>query len=279
MVGLTIPMSVATRLSFASGFVFDAVPGWEKVMLLPRAEKLTVLADPVGRRRLDEAARQPSNPLPTITDWSTKLIYDVVAPENEQYRGRYVGEIAAEEGRDPFDTLCDIVVADELLTSFGTPTPADTKADWEARLAIWRDERSVIGGSDAGAHLDLLATFNYATVMLEEAVRHYEVLSLEEAVHLLTDVQAQLYGIRKRGRVTKGWFADLVVFDPTRVGSQQVSMRFDLPGGAGRLYADANGIDHVLVNGVPVVSNGELTVALNGRLLRSGRDTATALLD
>lgn len=279
VVGLTIPMSVATRLSFASGFVFDAVPGWEKVMLLPRAEKLAVLADPVGRRRLDEAARQPSNPLPTITDWSTKLIYDVVAPENEQYRGRFVGEIAAEEGRDPFDTLCDIVVADELLTSFGTPTPADTKADWEARLAIWRDERSVIGGSDAGAHLDLLATFNYATVMLEEAVRHYEVLSLEEAVHLLTDVQAQLYGIRKRGRVTKGWFADLVVFDPTRVGSQQVSMRFDLPGGAGRLYADANGIDHVLVNGVPVVSNGELTVALNGRLLRSGRDTATALLD
>ena len=279
VVGLTIPMSVATRLSFASGFVFDAVPGWEKVMLLPRAEKLAVLADPVGRRRLDEAARQHSNPLPTITDWSTKLIYDVVAPENEQYRGRYVGEIAAEEGRDPFDTLCDIVVADELLTSFGTPTPADTKADWEARLAIWRDERSVIGGSDAGAHLDLLATFNYATVMLEEAVRHYEVLSLEEAVHLLTDVQAQLYGIRKRGRVTKGWFADLVVFDPTRVGSQQVSMRFDLPGGAGRLYADANGIDHVLVNGAPVVTNGELTGALNGRLLRSGRDTATALLD
>jgi N-acyl-D-aspartate/D-glutamate deacylase len=279
VVGLTIPMSVATRLSFASGFVLDAVPGWEKVMLLPRAEKLAVLADPVGRRRLDEAARQPSNPLPAITDWSTKLIYDVVAPENEQYRGRYVGEIAGEEGRDPFDTLCDIAVADELLTSFGTPTPADTKADWEARLAIWRDERSVIGGSDAGAHLDLLATFNYATVMLEEAVRHYEVLSLEEAVHLLTDVQAQLYGIRKRGLVTKGWFADLVVFDPFQVGSQQVSMRFDLPGGAGRLYAGANGIDHVLVNGAPVVTHGELTGALNGRLLRSGRDTATASLD
>jgi hypothetical protein len=56
-------------------------------------------------------------------------------------------------------------------------------------------------------------------------------------------------------------------------------MRFDLPGGAGRLYAGTNGIDHVLVNGSPVVTNGRLTGALNGRLLRSGRDTATASLD
>jgi N-acyl-D-aspartate/D-glutamate deacylase len=92
-------------------------------------------------------------------------------------------------------------------------------------------------------------------------------------------VQAQLYGIRDRGRVASGWYADLVIFDPARVGSQQVAMRFDLPGGAGRLYAGTNGIDHVLVNGSPVVTNGRLTGALNGRLLRSGRDTATASLD
>jgi len=115
-------------------------------------------------------------------------------------------------------------------------------------------------------------------VMLEEAVRHHQVLSLEEAVHLITDVQAQLYGIRERGRVTQGWYADLVVFDPLQVGSEQVSMRFDLPGGAGRLYAGANGIGHVLVNGAPVVTDGELTGALNGRLLRSGTDTATPSL-
>jgi N-acyl-D-aspartate/D-glutamate deacylase len=278
VVGLTIPMGIATRLSFASGFVLDAIPGWEEAMLLPRAEKLAILSDPIGRRRLDDATRQPSNTLPGITDWSTKMIYDVVASENEQYRGRLVGEIAADMGRDPFDVLCDIAIADDLLTSFGTPPPVDTKADWEARLAVWRDGRAVVGGSDAGAHLDLLATFNYTTVMLEEAVRRHDILSLEEAVHLLTDVQAQLYGIRERGRVTQGWYADLVVFDPLRVGSEQVSMRFDLPGGAGRLYAGANGIGHVLVNGRPVVIDGELTGALNGQLLRSGRDTATPSL-
>ena len=279
VVGLTIPMGVATRLSFASGFVLDAIPGWEEVMLLPRAEKLAVLGDPEGRRRLDEATRRPSNTLPAVTDWSTKVVYDVVAAENEQYRGRSVGDIAADEGRDPFDVLCGIAVADDLLTSFGTPPAVDTKEDWEARLTVWRDRRAVIGGSDAGAHLDLLATFNYTTVMLEEAVRRLAILSLEEAVHLLTDVPARLYGVRQRGRVTPGWYADLVVLDPLTVGSGPVATRFDLPGGAGRLYAEATGVDHVVVNGRRAVADGVLTGSRHGRLLRSGRDTATAPLD
>lgn len=146
-------------------------------------------------------------------------------------------------------------------------------------MAVWRDGRAVIGGSDAGAHLDLLATFNYATVLLEHAVRRHRVLSLEEAVHLMTDVQAQLYGLRHRGRVSNGWYADLVVFNADVVGSQDVAMRYDLPGGAGRLYAGANGIEHVVVNGATVVRHGELTGRLEGRLLRSGRDTVTASLD
>ena len=279
VVGLTIPMGVATRLSFASGFVLDAIPGWEEVMLLPRAEKLAVLGDPEGRRRLDEATRRPSNTLPAVTDWSTKVVYDVVAAENEQYRGRSVGDIAADEGRDPFDVLCGIAVADDLLTSFGTPPAVDTKEDWEARLTVWRDRRAVIGGSDAGAHLDLLATFNYTTVMLEEAVRRFAILSLEEAVHLLTDVPARLYGVRQRGQVTPGWYADLVVLDPLTVGSGPVATRFDLPGGAGRLYAEATGVDHVVVNGRRAVADGVLTGSRHGRLLRSGRDTATAPLD
>jgi N-acyl-D-aspartate/D-glutamate deacylase len=124
-----------------------------------------------------------------------------------------------------------------------------------------------------------LATFNYATVVLEHAVRRYQVLSLEEAVRLMTDVQAQLYGLRDRGRLSSGWYADLVVFDPDLVGSRDVAMRYDLPGGAGRLYAEANGIEHVVVNGGPVVRYGELTGHLHGQLLRSGRDTYTATLD
>jgi N-acyl-D-aspartate/D-glutamate deacylase len=279
VIALLVPMGIGIRLSFASGFVLDAIPGWELPMLLPRDEKLKLLSDPAARKELDEFTKRPDNTMRMVSDWSTKVIFDVVNPDNEQYRGRMIGDIAREEGREPWDVLCDIAVADELRTSFGTLPPTDSKEDWQARIDLARDRRTVIGASDAGAHLDMIATFNYSTVMLENAVRRHQVLPLEEAVHLLTDVQAQLYGLRERGRVVEGWFADLVVLDPETIGSQEVAMRFDLPQGAGRLFAGANGIDHVIVNGAPVVSDGELTGSRRGKLLRSGRDTVTPSLD
>jgi N-acyl-D-aspartate/D-glutamate deacylase len=121
----------------------------------------------------------------------------------------------------------------------------------------------------------MFGTFNYTTVLLAEAVRARQLLSLEEAIHLLTDRPARLYGLVDRGRLQEGWSADVVVLDPDRVDSDELDMRYDLPGGAGRLYAGSSGIEHVLVNGVAIVSNGALTAERAGRVLRSGRDTRT----
>jgi N-acyl-D-aspartate/D-glutamate deacylase len=171
------------------------------------------------------------------------------------------------------------VLVDELRTSFGRLPADETDEDWKARVEVWRDPRAVIGASDAGAHLDMISMFNYPTQVLSEAVRRRRLLSMEEAIHLLTDVQARLYGLVERGRVAEGWYADLVVIDPSEIGSREVNMRYDLPGGAGRLYAEADGIDHVLVNGGFVLRDGQLTQGRNGHLLRSGRDTRTPSLD
>jgi N-acyl-D-aspartate/D-glutamate deacylase len=279
VVALLMPITFGVRLSFASGFVLDAMPGWEEVMRLPRTEKLRLFADPAGRQKLNALAQGPDNPLPFMANWSRKIIFDVVAPENRDYIGRTVGEIAAEQGRDPWDVLCDIAVADELLTSFGTLPPPERDEDWEARRDFWRDPRTVIGASDAGAHLDLLASFNYTTILLDQAVRKRKLIDFEEAVHLLTAVPARLYGLVKRGQVETGWYADLAILDPQTVGSEPVAMRFDMPGGAGRLLADSTGVDHVLVNGTPIVTNGKLTANRPGTVLRSGTDTGTPPLD
>jgi N-acyl-D-aspartate/D-glutamate deacylase len=278
VVALTMPISFGARLSFAGGFVLDVIPGWEAPMMSSRDEKLALLRDKAARESLNAMAQAPGNPFPIVADWASKTIYDVVAPENEQYRGRTVGAIASELGREPFDVLCDIVVADELNTSFGYPAPPETDADWKARLSLWRDRRTVIGASDAGAHYDLLATFNYTTGMLQGAVRERGLLSFEEAVRLLTQVPAELYGIRERGLLREGWYADVDVIDPATIGTDDVAMRFDLPGGAGRLYAESTGVEHVFVNGSPIVTNGVLTENRAGTLLRSGRDTATPSL-
>jgi len=140
---------------------------------------------------------------------------------------------------------------------------------------VWRDPRTIVGASDAGAHLDFLATFNYSSAMLGKAVRERGLLPIEEAIHMLTDVPARLYGLTGRGRLQEGWHADVVVVDPTTIGPQEVRMRFDLPTGAPRLYGGADGIEHVLVNGTEIVGRGEFTDARPGTLFRSGRDTET----
>jgi N-acyl-D-aspartate/D-glutamate deacylase len=214
-----------------------------------------------------------------MTDWANKTIVETFTAETKRYEGRTVADIAAEEGKDPFDALLDIVCTDSLRTSFCNLAPADTDEDWAARATIWRDPRAVVGASDAGAHLDMLTTFSFATTLLQEGVREHGVLSLEEAVQLLTDVPARLYGVRDRGRLTEGAWADVVIFDEATVGRGPVYTRDDLPAGAARLYADALGVGHVLVNGQEIVSDGELTGAIPGTLLRSGRDTATPALN
>ena len=94
-------------------------------------------------------------------------------------------------------------------------------------------------------------------------------------MHQLTEVPARLYGLRDRGRLQPGCFADVVIFDPERVGQLPERTRADLPGGASRLYAEAEGIEHVLVNGTEIVTAGSFTGAVPGAVLRSGRDTDT----
>jgi N-acyl-D-aspartate/D-glutamate deacylase len=273
VVALTLPLPVTMRFNFASGFFLDSIPGWESAMKTSPDERMALFSDPTARAALNAAAQSETYPMRRLMSWEDHYIFDVAAPENAQYKGARIGDIAEQEGREAWDVLCDIAVADELRTSFGAATPVLSKEDWERRMAIVRDGRALLGGSDAGAHLDLLATFNYPTIILAEAVRRHGVLSLEEAVHHMTEEPAHLYGITDRGTVAEGSYADLVVLDPATVASHEVAMRYDLPGGAGRLYAESEGIDHVVVNGSPILKDGALLPSRTGTLLRSGRDT------
>ena len=275
VVGLTVPDAVRSHLCFLSGFVFDAIPGWEKTMGLPPAQKMKALADPAERRRLQEAVSSPAaGVFRGFANWETFSIVQTFAPENDGLEDRVVGDIATERGQEPFDALLDIVLLDELRTVIHPRVQGEDRASWELRRDVWRDGRAVVGASDAGAHLDMLSTFNYSTSMLK-ACREHDLIPVEEAVHLITDVQARLYGIRERGRIAEGWFADLVLFDEATVGPEPVYTRHDLPAGAGRLYSGAEGIERVFVNGVEIVTGKELTGNNPGTLLRSGRDTDT----
>src|SRR5207244_1482402 len=130
------------------------IPGWQDILGCPVPERIEKLRSPEIRARMSEGARSDqAGVLKMLAHWGRYVLGDVYAPENEPLRGRAVGDIAAERGQDAFDTLLDIVVADELRTILW-PVPREDERTWEARRNVWEDPRAMLGGSDAGAHLD-----------------------------------------------------------------------------------------------------------------------------
>jgi N-acyl-D-aspartate/D-glutamate deacylase len=275
VVALTLPHTMQVRLSFEHGAILDGLPGWREVFALPYEKRIAAFSDPETRRRLDAGAHsEEAGILRHLAVWERLIFEETFAPENKAVEGRTVGEVARERGVAPFDALLDVVLSDELRTGLRPPI-GETEQDWVLRAEAWQDPRAIVGGSDAGAHLDTMCGAIYSTSMLGDAVRARGLLSWEQAVRQLTDIPARLYGLRDRGRLVPGAFADVVVFDPTTIGHSAVRTRDDLPGGASRLYAEATGICHVLVNGTEIARDGEFTGATPGSILRSGRDTDT----
>ena len=203
---------------------------------------MAALSDPETRRRLDAGAQSDeAGILRHLAVWDRLIFEETFAPENAGLEGRSVGRGGrASAAWTPFDALLDVVVADGLRTGLRPPI-GESEEDWALRAEVWQDPRAIVGGSDAGAHLDTMCGAIYSTSMLGDGVRARGLLSWEQAVRLLTDVPARLYGLRDRGRLVPGALADVVVLDPPTIGHGAVRTRDDLPGGASRLYAEAIG--------------------------------------
>jgi len=275
VLALTFASAPTIRVNFVSGFVFDSLPGWAPLFKLPLDKRLEVLKDPFVRDTLEQAAGNSGGGL-NLNCWDEYLVIEAFSPDTKRFEGRKIGEIARELGKSDFATLIDIVVADKLRTSLMREAKGNDAAGFKLRGELWHNDMTIVGASDAGAHMDMIDTFAFSTLLLQNA-REFGVMSLPEAVHQLTQVPATALGIRDRGLLAQGLYADLVVFDGENVGRGPVYTRYDLPGttAEGRLYADAIGIDWVVVNGQVVVRDGEVAQVRPGTVFRSGRDTVT----
>lgn len=259
---------------------FRTLPGWAEFTDLPPDEMYRHLSDPAHRTALgQQAATAPPDPkrLAPVQRWADYALVECFSDETRHLEGQRIGDIAERRGRDPWDVFAEVLLADRMRTRFEPPGAAGSPEEWELRKAAWQDPRVIIGGSDAGAHVTSIATWDWATEFLA-LNREHATMPLEDAVHRLTGVQAELYGLAGRGRIAEGFQADIVVFDKETIAPGPVRTLADLPGGSQRLSSRAEGMEHVLVNGRIVVSGGELTGAQPGTVLRSGRDTRTVAL-
>jgi N-acyl-D-aspartate/D-glutamate deacylase len=276
IVALTMPTLVPMNMSFRNHCALFLIPGWGDVMGLPVEPRIEQLRDPAVRARLDEAAHSDSaGVFRRLASWANYIIGDTYSPENENFSWRDVGSIAAEQGKQPFDALLDLVIADDLRTVLWPKASDGDDATWRAKVEVWDNPGAMLGGSDAGAHLDRMCGSNYPTSFLGDCLRQRRLVPVERAVQMLTGAPAALFGLHDRGRLVTGARADVFVFDPERVGSEPATLVNDLPGGSPRLIADAIGVVRVLVNGIETVADGRPTGDLPGTLLRSGRDSHT----
>jgi N-acyl-D-aspartate/D-glutamate deacylase len=279
VVPLSVPHPMEFYVDLVSPFFFGGLPGFGEVMTLPLEERMRVLREPTRRIEIKRAVAEAlDGPLSDYVDFAKMEIAQTATPANAGLEGRILGDIARERGLEPVDALLDVALADQLRTLFVPVRVGADDESWKIRGELLLDDRVVVGASDAGAHLDLGTAFAYSTQLLAEGVRERGLMTLEQAVQQLSQVPAQLYGLHDRGEVREGAIADLVVFDADRIERTPIESRSDLPGGAARLYAEATGVEAVLVAGTDVVRHGQLTGNRPGTVLRSGRDTRSVTL-
>jgi N-acyl-D-aspartate/D-glutamate deacylase len=276
IVALTMPVLVPMNMSFLNYCALNMLPGWGEVLGLPVPERIEKLRDPELRKEmLARADSEEAGVFRRLADFARYVIGDTYSAANEGLNGRVVADVAAERGEEPFDTLVDIVINDDLRTVLWPMPPDNDPESWAMRKDVWGDDRAMLGGSDAGAHLDRMCGAPYTTRFIGDCLRGRKLASLERAVQMLTQEPAELFGLTDRGTLIEGAHADIVVFDPETIGSENATLVHDLPGDTPRLTAGANGIVRVLVNGVETVADNTATGALPGSVLRSGRDTVT----
>lgn len=180
-------------------------------------------------------------------------------PEHARWEGLTLGEVGRETGEDLVELLCDLLLSEDLRLSQVTPGPNTDgiRRFYRHPVAMVGTDSTFVGAKPSPR------TYGSFPRILGQFVRDEGILGLEEAVAKMTSMPAARLGLRDRGRLADGFVADVVIFDPLRV---KALATYDEP----RQYPE--GIEHVLVAGVPVVARGAHTGATPGRALRRGTD-------
>jgi len=226
------------------------------------------LKDPKVRSEIRQAIANGlpgwgDNEVKSVGGWHGVQVASLQKPENKQYEGKRMDEVAEEMRKDPLDALCD------LLISEGGSSPTDQAvyygmSESDVELAM---KQPWVGMCADGLSVSPAMTFIgkphprfYGAFprLLGVYVREKEVLTLPDAVRKMTSFPAQITGLTDRGLLRPGMAADITIFDPKTVSDKAT---FENP------LQYPIGIPYVVVNGVVVIDQGQHTGAKPGRVL------------
>ena len=208
------------------------------------------------RRDIEEWRIEGWENIGALTGWDGVVISDVATDENADLEGQSVAEIAERRGVHPVDAICEVLREENLAVSavYHMMDEADVRE-------ILTCERTCIGTDGLFGGKPHPRVYGSYPRILGTYVREENLLTLAEAVRKMTALPARAMGLPRKGLVRPGMDADLVVFDPIRIESNAT---YETP----RRYPD--GIDHVIVDGDPVVRDGAVTGATPGEVIRRG---------
>jgi N-acyl-D-amino-acid deacylase len=279
MLGAVGSIPVAGMATFETTSVFSTVEGWESVFELGRDERVRALSDPAVRERLKAACRADGTfvayPLQTkdaagnrvlgpVAIFSWDNVFRIAAPPAPFEIGESVLAESQRMGSHPLDLVLDGAVASDLA-EFLLMVPYGYMED--VTQSLLTDPGTVLSINDTGAHLLVMSNAG-STFLFSHWVRAKGAITLEQAVHLLTGRQAEVFGLADRGVIAAGKAADIVVFDPTTVAPLGAEYKVDIPGGGSRFVQRSRGITRVVVNGRSLLVDGKATGDLGGRYLR-----------
>ena len=243
------------EFDFRSPVVFDTWASFEPVRLADdEAQRRAVYADPAFRARVKRqvAGRGPDDAwfagkeAEGDTRRASFQEMTISWSADASLLERKLVDLARERQVDPVDLMLDLALASDLQMRWRI---ALLNFDESEVREILADPHVVLGLGDGGAHMSQLCDACHPTYLLGHWVRERGALSLEEAVRRLTSHPADVFGLYDRGRVAVGLPADLVVFDPERIGAGALQRVYDLPAGQDRLISQASGVEAVFVNG------------------------------
>jgi N-acyl-D-aspartate/D-glutamate deacylase len=223
--------------------------------------RIVMLCDPDYRDEIRHAVENPNrdsslgSTLPP-PHFGRVQVHQASLPENQKLIARSLLEIAKERGVAPMDVMVEVALSEDLAVEFVWRT--ESEAWKEGTLKASLNPHMILGTSDGGAHLGRDDGAEFSSYFLRYWVREWGLWELEEAIRQMTQQPAALIGLSDRGMLLPGYAADIMIFDPDEIGPGRKEFVHDFPNGEGRWSSRPEGVYATIVNGVPIVLDGEL---------------------
>jgi N-acyl-D-amino-acid deacylase len=265
------PRPFDLKINWDASLSFMGLPqGWHQIIINHGPDKTRLLEDPnwrsLAKKEWDAVER--SFAFPHREPQFVRFI-SVTRDENRPWLGKTLADLVAARGGHPSDVLADWVLDNDCNPGVLAVGLANGDPDGVAELV--NHPGTIVSGSDAGAHLEMMCAAGDSTLLLTRHVRDRHDLSLEQAVHEITGRQADVFSFADRGRLITGGHADVTVFALDELAWSSEEFLDDVPGGGSRLRRPAGGYRYTIIEGTVVQEGGKLTGARPGVILDAGR--------